>query len=66
MVDFAIPEVAVMNVEEDIWYEINPLLRRRLGAVAVADGDKIYVVGGINTVGPAYVPLSSLEIGQLF
>jgi hypothetical protein len=65
-IDHATADVQVMDVAGDAWYTINPLLDARFGAVAATDGSCIYVTGGIKAVGPAWIPLGSLEIGQIY
>jgi hypothetical protein len=66
MIDMSSPQVDVMDVAGNVWYTINPLIERRFGAVAATNGSHIYVAGGLKTAGPAYIPLASLEIGEIF
>jgi len=58
--------VDVYNVETDTWYSANALGTPRAVATAATDGEFIYVAGGIQSVGPALIPLASLEIGRIY
>jgi len=61
-----VPNVDVLDVQNDTWYSINPLNEERGVAVAATDGEYIYVAGGLKIVGPAFIPVASLEIGRVY
>jgi hypothetical protein len=65
-IEHATAGVEAMDVAGNVWYEINPLLNPRFGAVAATDGSYIYVAGGMIAAGPAWIPLDTFEIGQIF
>jgi len=58
--------VDVYNLDQDMWYSIEPLNNPRFSAAVGTDGTYIYITGGFKNVGPATVPIASFEIGRIF
>ena len=61
-----LPNVDVYDVKNDTWFSINPLIHRRGVPTVATDGQYVYIAGGVNAVGPALIPLASLEIGKIY
>ncbi len=58
--------VDVLDVEDDTWYSINPMINPRAVAVVDTDGEHVYIAGGVTSVKPVQTPTATFEIGQIY